>query len=64
MKERKLPNGIKNKGYRNAPYEKMPDKAGNGSEKYAPCHSDGAGKKVPSEHVGPGEMSPEKVKQK
>jgi len=46
---KKVKDGLKNKGLRNAKWDKM-EKQGNESDSYAPCHTDGSGKKVKSNH--------------
>ena len=49
---RKIKGGLKNKGLRNAPYERQAEMENmNESAKMAPCHADGPGKKISKGHV-------------
>ena len=47
--EKKIKEGLKNKGLRNAKWDKF-QKQNNESEKFAPFHDQGQGKKVKSDH--------------
>ena len=46
---KKIEEGLKNKGLRNAKWDKM-EKQKNESDKFAPFHDQGKGKKVQSNH--------------
>jgi hypothetical protein len=56
MEKRKVKGGLKTKGMKISPYDKRKDMENmNESSKFAPLHTDGAGKKVEENHVYPGE---------
>ncbi len=55
MEKRKVKGGLKTKGMRVSPYDKKKEMENmNDSSKYAPFHTDGAGKKVEHNHAFPG----------
>jgi hypothetical protein len=48
--QRKVKDSLKNKGLKNAPYDKMDIKQGNSSDQFAPCHDQGSAPKVKHDH--------------
>lgn len=48
--QRKVKDSLKNKGLKNAPYDKMEIKQGNSSDEFAPCHDQGSAPKVKHDH--------------
>lgn len=62
MVQRRVKGGLKNKGLRNAPYERQEEMLNmNESAKMAPCHADGSGKKISKEHVELDQAQPSKA---